>query len=416
MKLSTKNSIIFLVVTLCVFCLGAYIFYVQLQDIIDEEAQEELFQLKQDVNRFVEKNKRFPESVNAMTLLSFEGVETSGTERTLDTLHYIKAMDEVLPFKQIIFYTKLNDQNYKVSIGKAMFESEDLIETIVTSFIILAGVLILVLIVVNYVYSKFMWKPFFKTLDAISKYDIEKDGTVAYAKSSTLEFDRFSAAVNKMTAKLMADYQNLRAFTENASHELQTPIAVMITKTEDLLQSDNLNEEQKKQIYIINQTAVRLKKLNQTLLLLSKIENAQFKVKGETDISERLKFKLEQFEDLIKIKNIKLSSSIKEKVSRTMDPTLVDTVISNLLGNAIKYTEQGNEIRIKLDEHVLSVSNTGKPFLVDPEKLFERFFKLNQDSDSNGLGLALVKQISNTYGHNIRYEYRENMHIFEYIF
>jgi signal transduction histidine kinase len=416
MRLSTKNSNFFLVVTLGVFSIGAWIFFVQLQTIISEEASEELMLLKENVIDHIESDKKLPESISALTFLLYEPVNTVGSERILDTIQYVKAVGEILPFKEIVFYSQLNGQNYKITIGKEVLEQDDLIETIASSFLIIAIVLIVIMIIMNFISSKLLWKPFSKTLSLLSDYDIEKHEAIPYEKSSTTEFDTLSKAVNKMTVKLKTDYQNLRSFTENASHELQTPIAVMITKTENLLQSDNLTKEQKEGIYNLNQTAGKLKKLNQTLLLLSKIENSQFKVLRETNVTERVKLKMEQFEELFGIKNIKPQVNIEENVKLSIDPMLMDTVVSNLVGNALKYTSEAKQVWVVLGKHKFSVSNSGEDLNVDPEKLFERFFKLNQDSESSGLGLALVKQIANTHGHHVTYAYKANMHVFEYTF
>lgn len=416
MKLSAKNSIFFLIVTLLVFSLGAWLFYLQIQDIISEEATEELEVLKEDVLAHIEKTKQIPESINALTLLNSEPVNAVGKERVRDTSRYVKAMGETLPFREIEFYTQVNGQNYRITLGKEVLEEDDLIETIGASFTTIAIALIVILTLVNFAFSRLTWKPFYKTLKQLSGFDIDKHEAIPYEKSSTTEFNTLSKAVNSMTKKLKSDYQNLRSFTENASHESQTPIAVMITKTENLLQSDNVTKEQKEEIYNLNQAAVKLKKLNQTLLLLSKIENNQFKVIRDTNVSQRLKAKMEQFEDLFKIKNISPQLHIEENANVIMDPMLVDTVISNLVGNALKYTSEGKEILISLDKHKFSVSNSGENLNVEPEKLFERFFKLNQDSESSGLGLALVKQIANTHGHKVNYVYKANMHVFEYSF
>ncbi|MBK6834145.1 MAG: hypothetical protein IPG89_07685 [Bacteroidetes bacterium] len=218
-----------------------------------------------------------------------------------------------------------------------------------------------------------------------------------------------------MTEKISNDYEKLKNFTENASHELQTPLAIIKGKTELLMQTQGLTEEQSKLISEIDQTSNRLKKLNQTLLLLSKIENNQFKNEKSIDFSEILKSKLEQIEDLIKIKNIKLNAQI-ESSSQNINPVLADILISNLLSNALRYTPENGAISIQLNSKEFLISNNGNPLKFGGDKIFDRFHKEGESSESTGLGLALVKQIAVINKQGINYQYSNNMHFFTYIF
>ena len=263
MKLLTKNSIYFLLITLIVFCIGGFVFYYQLQDIINEEAAEELYHKKDQVNNFISLQHRLPESLSKEDDMKFYPCDKITSERLIDTLIYIRSEDESLPSKQLHFVTAVADQRYLVILNKPMFEADDLIETITTSFVIIVIVLIVILLISNYLYSKMAWKPFMKLLNSISEYNLEKHKVIESVKTNTYEFDQLSLAIHKMSEKIYSDFENLKGFTENASHELQTPLAIITTKTEQLLQSPNLLEQQQKQVYEINQTAKRLSKLNQ---------------------------------------------------------------------------------------------------------------------------------------------------------
>jgi len=416
MKLLTKNSIYFLVITLIVFCIGGFVFYYQLQSIINEEATEELYHKKEQVISFISQQHKLPESLSKEGGMLFYPCDKTTDERLIDTLIYIRSEDESLPSKQLHFVTAVGDQKYMVILNKAMFEADDLIETIINSFIIIVIVLIVVLLITNYLYSKIAWKPFMKLLGSISKYDMEKHKVLELVKTNTSEFNQLSVAIHKMTERIYSDFENLKSFTENASHELQTPLAIINTKTEQLLQSSNLLVEEQKQVYEINQTAKRLSKLNQTLLLFAKIENDQFRTDDKIDFSKIVESKLEQFEDLIAMKHIKLSITIKKGVKVKIHPMLVEVLVSNLLSNAIKYVEEKAEIGIELSDKGLIVSNTGKPFPIGSDKLFERFFKLDQGSESTGLGLSLVKQIALLNEHTVSYQYLNDKHCFKYMF
>ncbi|MES2836235.1 MAG: HAMP domain-containing sensor histidine kinase [Bacteroidota bacterium] len=413
MRLLTKNTLVLLFVTLIVFSAGGFIFYSQLKAIINEEAEEALFIKKNEIKTYVLKNKKLPESILLEEVLRFSETIMSVTESLADTIIYIE--NENLPFKQLSFNVELNKKNYQCTISKSLFEADDLVETIFQSFSIIIGLLIIVFITINFLFSKTIWKPFFKTLHQINEYDLEKHQVLNIEPIATKEFNQLNEAIKKMTQKIANDFNNLKSFTENASHELQTPLAIIKSKAEILLQTEGLNSEQAKQIIEINQTVSRLSKLNQTLLLISKIENNQFSAAENLSFTNLVSNKLKQFEDLIEMKQLKIDSAL-ESVMVTIHPMLADIIVSNLLSNAIKYTDKNGEIKINLNSTCFKISNQGKPLKANPEKLFARFYKETEDSTSTGLGLALVKQIAIINKSNLSYEYINNYHIFSYYF
>ncbi|MCW3075759.1 MAG: histidine kinase [Bacteroidetes bacterium] len=415
MKLVTKNTLTYLFITLLVFLIGGFIFYSQLKNIIDEEATEELFHKKDEVIAFVNKTHKFPEPIGIGELISFAATPSPVTSTLKDTLMFFEAEGEILPYRQLIFNITLSGQNYRAIISKPMFESDDLIHAITTSFILLAILLIIVLLLSNFIISKKVLKPFFNSLDTLNNYDIEKHQVINLKKCGTTEFDQLNTAIHKMSTKISSDFNNLKAFAENASHELQTPLAIIKTKSELLLQGEELKNEQVKQLLDINQTASRAAKLNQTLLLLSKIENNQFPGKERINFSEIVGKKIKMYEELFSMKDIVITTFIQD-TQVSLHPALADIIVSNLLSNAVKYTPTFGLIEVECSSKNLIVSNTGQPLKASPEQLFQRFYKENQEADSTGLGLALVKQVALINNHTISYTYDGGKHVFTYSF
>lgn len=415
MRLLTKNTIALLFVTIIVFVLGSLLFYFQLKKIMDEEAVEALDIKKEEVLSFVTKQNKLPDALGSDIDFQFTKTIEESEEQIKDTVLFNSLSGENLPYKQLKFSLTVNNELFDCIIRKSLFESDDLIETILISFLIIIIVVIILFIGFNYLFAKITWKPFFKTLKQINDFQVNKNTAIIPENSTTKEFKQLNDSIFKMTDKISRDYERLKNFTENASHELQTPLAIIKSKTELLMQTQGLNEEQIKLISEIDQTSNRLKKINQTLLLLSKIENNQFIYEDNLDISAVIKSKLENIDDLIKIKNIHLTTQI-ETCNKIIHPILFDILISNLFSNALRYTPENGFIDIKVNTKGITISNTGAPLKADSNKLFERFYKEGESSESTGLGLALVKQIAIINNHQVNYQYLNNMHIFNYLF
>ena len=214
-----------------------------------------------------------------------------------------------------------------------------------------------------------------------------------------------------MIEKIYHDYSRLKEFSENASHEIQTPLSVIRSKLELLIQSENLNEEQVNFIQRINEAVSKLSRLNSALLTLTKIENRQFDDAVEIQVGTLIRKKLDELGEWIKQKNLEIIMiDANEAATLKINPYLADLLFDNLIMNAIKHNIENGMINITLKNQRLSISNTGAPLHTDPEKLFTRFAKNDPASDSLGLGLAMVQQICASYHFDLHFTSEKSFH------
>jgi signal transduction histidine kinase len=255
-----------------------------------------------------------------------------------------------------------------------------------------------------------IWKPFYSTLESIKTFNLSNKKNSGVEKTNISEFDDLNIAVNTMQSRIIKDYETLKNFADNASHEMQTPLAILNSKLDLLIQEPNLNESQTKQLQSMYDAMSRLSKLNQSLLLLTKIENNQFSKTDPLRFDMLIKEKLLQLEDLIIAKHLQVQTDLKEIIVET-DHYLADILLNNLLGNAIRHNYENGKISISLDRDELIISNSGSAFSFNEKNIFERFSK-SENSEGIGLGLAIVKQICDNCGFAIDHSFQNDVHNF----
>ncbi|MDD5571113.1 MAG: HAMP domain-containing sensor histidine kinase [Bacteroidales bacterium] len=416
MRLLNKTGLYYIGISAVVCVIAGVIFYFSIQKIINEAVEENLYNEKANI---IKQLKTF-DSIPRFYLPSGDKLEiipAGKNEKGKDVIRnvtiYDKSEDEDLPYAQLVFYSDVKGKTYKITISQLLLESEDLISTVVSSMFILMLALFLSLLLINLWISKKLWKPFYDTIDKLKMYQIAEGGKLNLTATNISEFEELNSVINRMTDKMYSDYVSLKKFTENAAHEIQTPLAIIKSKLEILMQHENIDGEQMKLIHSIYESSNRLSKLNQGLLLLTKIKNRQFAIANNVDMNAVIEKKLENFEDIIKIKGISIIKNLNENVKLNISPLLADILISNLLNNAIKYNVDNGKIEIILKTDRLVVSNSGLPLKIKPDSLFERFSKDNDSSESLGLGLSIVKEICDNYNFGVNYNYSNNTHEIE---
>lgn len=330
-----------------------------------------------------------------------------------DTLIFDNIEQEEISFRKLIKQHSFNGKTYLITVLKTTIEEDELLESILSTFFIIVGLLAIAFFIANWLLSKSMWKPFYETLNELNRYEIKNHEEHTFPKSDILEFNQLNETLNKLTNKIYQDYVQQKEFTENASHELQTPIAVLKANVNLLMQSPQLKEQEMGQLQSMDNTLKKISSLNKALLLLAKIENNQFIEIEQINISEVMSKAIENIQEVAEVKGLKLFTSIEPNIFVKMNPTLCEVLISNFLQNSIRHNKQGGEIQVKLSANGLIVSNSGEPLSIKPEELFVRFKKNDSSKESIGLGLAIVKGIVDLYDFSIRYSFENSMHHFE---
>lgn len=332
-------------------------------------------------------------------------------EQLSDTLIYDADEKELAPNAMLTETIKTKDGNYLLKVWRSTLEFEELLGGIITGLIIILVFFFGVFIYINWWVSKKLWLPFYQTLEGLQEFRPNSGQPAKMPESSVKEFHDLTVVVNQMMHKMIADFNGQKQFTENASHELQTPLAIIKTKIDLLIQFENLGEAETDLITSIDQAVTRLSKLNKALLLLTKIENRQFVSDSNVSLNKIMDDSLELFSEHISGKQITVVKRMQEEVRLNINPDLCAILVNNLLQNAIRHSEENESIKIILDRNHFSISNKGSQSL-DATKIFNRFQKKSASPESLGLGLAIAKEIADASNLKLTYQYDDNNHFF----
>lgn len=330
-----------------------------------------------------------------------------------DVAENVHAVSGKLPYRQLSQVVQIGNISYQVILKKSQEQKAVLVNNFSRTMLLVLIGLLLVLLVFNWVISRRLWAPFRQSLQKIKDTELSKIQTLQFGPTNTREFTELNNSLNGMRDKIYHDYINMKEFTENAAHEMQTPIAVVQGKLELLLQDQNLDERQVQLIDDASGVLSRLARLNQGLLLLAKIENNQYEAVEPVNFTDTTKKYLQLFDALIKDKNLTIQTKLEESFVPKLHPLLADSLITNLLGNAIKYNYTGGSINIISSRNRYQISNSSLLQPISEAKLFHRFSAAKLlDESSNGLGLAIAKKIADSNGLRLEYFFENNMHSF----
>lgn len=414
MRVLTKTSLYYLLVSVVVFLVGGTSFYWIMQSEIYDEVDDQLFTDKENIIEFIRQHNRLPNVTSGISeaIIVKEAKQVNPTlEELADTLIYSSYDEEYVYFRRLTFTTYQNSKPYEYTILKSLTDFEDLFESTMLAMGWIFLLLLIGLVLINYYINKTIWQPFYDILSKIKRYSLSKYTPLQLKPSSTKEFQELSDVLLIMTDKIYRDYLNLKEFTENASHEIQTPLAIVNNKLELFMQAENLTQQQARMLEDMYTPLNRLGRLNKALILLTRIENQEFTEQENLPLHTLVAEQLEQLQEMINMHGIASLSKELAPVNINVNRGLAEILISNLLVNAIRHNQAGGSIDVSLNKERLCIKNTGEARATSTEQYFTRFKSGSNEGDSLGIGLALVKKICELYSLKPTYEYTDGRHI-----
>ncbi len=414
MKLFSTYNRLNLVATVLIFALTSVAYYFLLRYVIIRQLDENLGIEQEEIENFAAKYNRLPEIIPVKDQnIKFSLSEGYTKKRFITTLAYDTLEEETGEYRELLFSVKINGNKwYLANVGKSMEGTENLIQSIIIITVVTILLILLASLMINRIVLNRLWQPFYNTLQLLKDFKVGNKESVILPISKIEEFSLMNNIIQQAINRADQDYLSLKEFTENASHEMQTPLAIIRSKLDLLIQEENLSLEQGDNIQALYESIEKLSKLNKSLLLLTKIENNQYTDVSEINLHDKIEEKLLQFNEIITENNITIVKDLRQKTI-SINADLVDILLNNLISNSIKHNVEGGSVTITLScLGQLFISNTSASKALNKEKLFTRFYKEAENKDHTGLGLSILKQICMVSKCSISYDFKWGIHSF----
>ncbi|MBL3549401.1 MULTISPECIES: sensor histidine kinase [Chryseobacterium] len=420
MKVSLKYYTIkyLIMILLLIIAVWAGLFYAYILDEVHDNVDDGLRDRKIQIIKAVYLNPQLLKNndfgFNEFKINPITAGEYKNKSRLYNKMYYMEYDDKDQPYR--VLEADFIDQykmNQRLVIRTSTVEEDELIYDLTTALIVLYIVLVISIVVVNgYLLNKAM-RPFYLILDKLKKYQFGIPADQENKEYIIKEFEELNVEINEMIERNELVFYQQKQFIENASHELQTPLAIVINKIDLLIQNDDLDEKNLNFLTGVKNDLRRMVGLNKSLLMLSKIENSQFNKTAGVDFNALISKLVQNYEDFIEFKKVDVNIIEKGSFEADFNRDLADILLSNLLKNAIKYNNEEGTLNIMIEDDRITFQNSGAAVGLDPSRIFDRFYKQSSDHTSTGLGLSIIKTIIKQYpGWDIVYKFEDKMHYF----
>lgn len=420
-RLLNKTLLYYTLFATIILLLSSPFFYLMMEKLYVDDVDEAILLRKKEFLLKSQSNLRTSDinvwnRFNRDTRILPDTIPAKHKERIIQQLFYDEMTPEWEPYR--VLYTNITIQGnpYVLMIRLNLVESEDLIRTLTWLYF---GVLFTLLIIIFFVtrfISNRLWKPFYDTLEKIQQFNIEQHIPPVFNTPRVKEFRQLNKGLIKLIKDNLKAYQSQKEFTENAAHELQTPLAVFSSKLDMLLQDPSLNDNQATILNSLYEASSRLSRVNKNLLLLAKIENNQYGNREQVDTKALIEEVLPYFTEQAVSRNLSIETDIDDAPVLNFSKPLAEIMINNLILNAIAHNRINGSISIKASNKQLLICNTSEQPELNSETLFKRFGKISRAGNSSGLGLAIIKQICELHHWQVSYNYKSDKHCFTITF
>lgn len=346
----------------------------------------------------------------SMLIRPFEGEIRKDSTYTIMRADKHVSYEPVDGFRGLVTYLDINGRPYQLTIETNIEEAGSTISSITLITFLFFLILLTGFLLLNRYIAVKIWRPFQITLNKLKRFDLYKGRKLVLESSGIKEFDELNVVIERLIERNLLTFHTQKEFTENASHELQTPLAIMQSKLDLLLQENTLSKKQHQLIRELNMALARASRVNKNLLTLAKIDNNQYAEVEEINLSAELTLTLTLLSEHLLYKDIALQTNIQEGVRIKANKVLMEILIQNLIFNAYRHSLPGAIVSVSLTAKQLHIANTGRePLNID--KLFKRF-STSSKNGGTGLGLAIVKQVCASNAWKIYYTFDNGLHCF----
>lgn len=313
---------------------------------------------------------------------------------------------------------------YLLEIGRSL-QTILLIKKEITRLIIYIFLsFLLISFFLDYGFTEKLVQPFKAILkNKIAQIHVPQQFPYEPIATKTTEYQQLDEAITNMMQRLQKAFNQERVFISHASHELKTPISILQTQLETLISRPDLSEEHLQKLAEMQASIQRFKKIVNSLLLLSKVNNAQFIKTEEVALDHLLRDLVEEWKEMAAEKGIALVLETLTPFTFTKtNESLLHILFQNVILNAIKYCRPGDEIRISCTKESegfkISIKDNGPGISADLlQQVREgQVFLKDARQDKSGFGLQIIHKIalylniqlsimSNAEGTEIRFEF-----------
>ena len=420
MKLVNLLTLRLSVIGALVFAFWATLFYFAIIDEINDEVDDSLEDHAETVIRRSLAGEPLPDepaTTNNQYYLHEVSAEYAASRshiRYEDNEVYIKAKNEFEPARTISYI--FNDDRgrfFEVVVFTPTIDKADLKAAVAYWLAALYAAIVACIVVVNRRSLRRGMRPLQAILAWLDAYRLGERNKEMPQNTSVTEFRRLGEAISRTTKRNEALFEEQKRFTANASHELQTPLAVIQSRLEMLLDDGQLTEQQMGEVVKALHTLKALARTNRSLLLLSKIAGGQFTSTEAISMAGTVDRLLPDMEMIYAHKGIAVERRTDGDLVLNMDESLATTLATNLLKNAFTHANRGGRITISISPASMAIANTGQDTPLDGQRIFERFYHTPGNASSTGLGLSIVQAICRLYGIGVAYRFERGMHVFE---
>lgn len=396
-------TLLFLVGIVCSYFLIRHTLRLQLDDI--------LLRSKSRIENYVHRYNRLPETtVFNDQLVLFQPVAHLAGSSVGDTSLFIPEQHKKHISRRVTFTMVVNGQPWEATIAQPLEGTRHLTILIAWIAVVMILATLILFLLINSQLLTQIWNPFYRSLELIQEFKVDETVPPPFPDTRIDEFRLMNAHFAKAAENASRDYRNLKEFSENASHELQTPLAI-IRSNLDLLTQEGMTERQSVLLQGVYASVRKMSRLQESLLLLTKIDNRQFTGIDNIRIDVLIRDKVFYLQELLHARNLSCSLDLRE-VSFPANRELLDILLNNLFSNAIRHNVPGGDIYVLLEGSSFVIRNTGSSDALDSHRIFRRFYKSLGQTDNIGLGLSIIKQICDSNAMTVEYAFSEGKHSF----